>query len=494
LLNRQSLATLLPSLLSLTACQADTTPTDPVDRGAEEIPDEPLNPGDPIDYLARSPTSTFWETTDVLVVGDAVYTCTGVNGLVVHDATDPSEIVPTVEVDIDDLNSQYPRCTHLSQDGDRVFVVSHRDEVEPDPVMALLDVSSPLDPVILDSVQIEDDEVVLDEAVIFQDTAFVAGVSDGIWVMPLGGGDIGARTQLEVDDDLGPVTRMGRVQDDLLAGTSDGRVHRLGTDGVERWSVDLGGAVQALIEGSDGIIVVALGSQGLVRLDPESGAELDRIDTHGTAVRLDTMGNGDLLVANWRDIRVYDFSRDHPLKAVDAVYEAGDLPRHLAAGARGDLIFSGEWQGVHALRYHPDLGGPELTTSEQLVRVAADGEAQTAVVVLTNEGTKTLEISGVTPPEGWSTGTETVSLESGESTELTMTHPGSTEAEHDDLVFETNDPDETETVIEVRLGSSKIFLGDEAPNFSYTGLNTDEVHQLSDQRGKVVMLSYFATF
>ena len=48
--------------------------------------------------------------------------------------------------------------------------------------------------------------------------------------------------------------------------------------------------------------------------------------------------------------------------------------------------------------------------------------------------------------------------------------------------------------VSLLTGSADLTVGDEATDFSYVGLNTGQVHTLSEQRGKVVVLSYFATF
>ena len=62
------------------------------------------------------------------------------------------------------------------------------------------------------------------------------------------------------------------------------------------------------------------------------------------------------------------------------------------------------------------------------------------------------------------------------------------------LVVRSNDPDEPRAEVTLRVGSNRLFVGDEAPDFQLTGINTGEPHRLVDQRGSVVVLSYFATF
>ena len=60
-------------------------------------------------------------------------------------------------------------------------------------------------------------------------------------------------------------------------------------------------------------------------------------------------------------------------------------------------------------------------------------------------------------------------------------------------IFTVDDQNPWAEAVAVK-GDEFVFVGDEAPDFSYLGLNTGETHTLSDQFGKVVLLSYFGVF
>jgi hypothetical protein len=77
---------------------------------------------------------------------------------------------------------------------------------------------------------------------------------------------------------------------------------------------------------------------------------------------------------------------------------------------------------------------------------------------------------------------------------VTLSHGGSSGVSQKQATFHTNDPDEPRAQVELRIGSNRTFIGDPAPDFTYTSLNGGETVTLSNQRGSVVVLSYFATF
>jgi hypothetical protein len=472
---------LLPLLLLLTACPTD----DPVD------PDDPVGTppplGDALVYGARSAnTSTFFESTDVEVWGDTAYVCTGVQSLSLHDISDMDAPAAAGRVTFSGSHGSYPRCSHVNGTADRAFVVSHQDEVQRTPWIAILDVSSPASPVLLDEFSTE---TTLEEPVFLDGTLYVAAHNDGIAAF-----DVSADTlpDPEITSGFGNVNRVGTLGGSLVAGTLTGDVLYFDGDLNVTTEVDLGAPITALLE-VDGNLLVALGATGLVLLSP-SGAELDRVDTHGIALRLDTLGDGNVLVTNWHDLRVYSATDSLTLLAVDAVYQADDRPRHLAAGSDGLRVVSGEWAGVHTLHYLPGVGGPEISVSDLLIKIPADGQPHDVDITLLNEGNWPLEITDFDFEEGWSTDDINVVLDPGESYVAVLHHEGSDINLAESLFIESTDIDEPRIEVDLRVGSPAVTVGDPAPTFTYTGLNTGEVHDLESQEGKVVVLSYFGVF
>ena len=89
---------------------------------------------------------------------------------------------------------------------------------------------------------------------------------------------------------------------------------------------------------------------------------------------------------------------------------------------------------------------------------------------------------------------KTLALEPGASAEVVFETAGSTSVSLGDARFLSNDPDEKRARLPLRVGANAVFEGDPALDFSYTALNLGTTHTLSEQRGKVVLLAYWATF
>ena len=449
----------------------------------------PTETRDPLVHQSRSNTATFFETTDAVALPGAVWTCTGVAGMVTHDASDPERLRDAGSVSFPGSDSRYPRCSHLDAQGDRVAVVAHRDEVQPRAWVALVDASDPLQPRVLAS---RESDLLLEEPALDGDRVLVAAHEDGIAVYDATG-DV-----LSFEQTVGGLGNVGRVavfNGGVLAGTLDNRLWVLSPDLTPRLEIPLDAAVQGIQDLGDGRAAVALGGAGLVIVDLDSGDVTARVDTRGTALRLDCLDEDTLLVANWTDVRVYDVSGDAPaLLAVDAVFEAGEQPRHLAAAGRDRTVYAGEWTGVHALRLDRSIEAPEFTPDVLSIKVPDDGAAHEATIAVTNEGRAPLTLQKLDPPRGWTAGADFASLSPGATGSLTVSFEGGEASGADWFNVCTDDPDEAPARISVSAGSDALTVGDAALDFSYIGVNTGEAHSLSAERGNVVVLSYFATF
>lgn len=476
---------LAPLLLLLAACPSAEPPVDD-----PPIPGDPPPLGDVLLYGDRSAnTSTFFEPTDVEIWGETAYVCTGVRSLNLHDITSIAAPEQFRVLTFQGSHGSYPRCSHVNGTEDRAVVVSHQDEVQRTPWIALLDVSDPPNPTVLAEYSAD---TPFEEPVLVGDSLYVAAHDAGIAHFDVSGDSLAAPS---VTGGFGNVARINTFGASLAAGTLGGEVFfaTLGSL-AESVRVDLGSPVQALLEVAENRLLVALGADGLALLD-ETGAVLDRVDTRGIALRLDTVEDGDVLVTNWSDLRIYRVAGDElTLVGVDAVFQADARPRHLAAGARGNKIATGEWDGVHTLAYLPGVGGPEITPSDLLIKIPADGAPHTVEIDFLNEGNHPLELTDFDFEDGWTVDDINVVLEPGETYTAELTHAGSDINLAESLFVESTDLDEPRIEIDLRVGSPAVSVGDEAPTFTYTGVNTGEVHDLEAQRGRVVLLSYFGVF
>ncbi len=459
-----------------------TQTTDP------ETPIGPVGSDDALAHLGRSQSPSFFEPTDLVVVGDYVYVCTGVRGLSVHDAHDPTGMREIASITVSS-KAQYERCSHIARRGDRVVAVAPLDDIQPVPTMALLDVSTPGKPTVLARYETD---ISLDQAAIVGDRVFVAAHEAGVVTYSIASDDFVPGPTL---DQLGNVLRVAPVGDGIAAGTADGQLIVLDADLNQQQTVDVGTGIQAILDIGADRALVALGSKGLSIVDLTTGMATKPVATRGTALRLSKMADDRVAVANWRDIRVYKVSGDVPeLLAVDAVFQADTSPRHLGAAASDDLIFAGEWTGIHALRFRSGKTAAEFTPSVRRVAMPDDGAAFTTQIDLHNEGNASLTVDDTATPTGWSATPTTFAIAPGARQSITLTHPGSNTPTSGLLRFTTNDPDEPTASLELRVGSDRVFVGDPAPDFSYDSANTGDTVTLSALKGKVVVLSYFGYF
>jgi len=446
--------------------------------------------GDALNHLGRSNTSTFWETTDVDARDDAVYTCTGVQSLVVHDASEPSGMGIAKTITFPDSDVFFPRCTHIDIDGARMVVSSHADEIQTGPFISLLDISEPLSPTKIVSKGFEN--TLIEEVVVVGERVYVAATTDGLLAYDVGANKFETAGSRE---GLGTVTRVESVGERVVAGTTGGQVHVLDAGLDLEVTINLGGAVQAMLDLGGGRMAVALGGQGLAIVDVDSGVVLGQTDTRGQALRLARMPSGRVLLANWTDMRVYDVNGDVPeLLAVDAVFQSEDKPRTFGVAFSGENAYAGTWTGLHALRWTDGETSPEMTPSTLEVGVAADGLPADVPFRIDNEGPLDLVVSKVKMPEGWSAEPDAFTVPPGKAQQMVLHHGGSESVRLQEMTIQSDDVDEPRADIALRVGSDSVFIGDEAIDFTYDSLNMPGTWTLSDYRGQVVLLSYFATF
>lgn len=445
--------------------------------------------GDALTFLSSSLESRFFETTDAIAGDGVIYTCSGIRSLGVHDASDPERLDYEGKTTFADHQGMFPRCSHLDLQDDRLLVTARQDELQTTAFAALLDVSDPLDPQILDTHATSGS---FEEGALVGDRALVTAHNGGLQAFTTGGGTLEPEAEI---DGLGNAVRVAATAaGGALVGTQEGAVWRLDDGLVTTHTADLDASVQALLELQDGRVVAALGSAGLAVLDPEL-VPIAELDTGGTALRLDLLGNGDLLVVNWSDVRVYDVHGEVPeLVAVESVFASNDQPRILAGAAQDDLVYAGAWEGVYAYRYLPGLTGPELSTGAVSVKVPGDGHPHDAELILANEGPEELLLTEVRPPRRWSVLDAPDSIEPWGLASLWLRYEGATRKRTSELEICSNDDDERPGHVALQGGSSRIGVGERFPDFDYRGLNDGERHALGDLCGQVVLLAYFATF
>src|SRR5919204_5108408 len=96
----------------------------------------------PLVLLQRATGSRFVEIQEVRAREDGrLFYCTGVQGLLVADASDPTQIRPIAQLRPSLASPRFPRCQHVAFEGDVVYVSSRGDELQPKPFVTAFDIS-----------------------------------------------------------------------------------------------------------------------------------------------------------------------------------------------------------------------------------------------------------------------------------------------------------------------------------------------------------------
>ncbi len=461
--------------------------------GTDDDNSGPPGPGDRVIHLARAPGPSFIEFTEVRWTGDQVLACSPLLGLLHYDARDASDPSGETPVPVPGFHEDYPRCQRISVQGDRALVAAKADQVQTSPVVALLDISDPGAPRVVDALTLSDQ---IDGIAWFGGRPVVAAHEAGVLRLSADGGELKTGDRAR---DLGNVRAVARVGGLLAAGTLDGTVHFLDTDLKSVDSVGVDGGVQALAALPDGRVAVAMGSAGIALVAPPVDGDAARVtgttQTRGTAVRLGVLGDGSLAVANWQDVRVFDTSGDAPvLAAVEDMTVSQDRPRTLALDAFDDRIVVGEWSGLHFFHHDPSRIAAEIHTDERRVQLAGPSSGRTARIEVDNEGQLPLTVGTIDAPVNWNVRGGDVTLQPGESATVEVEYVGEAPMDRHTLEIPSDDPDEPTTRVELAFGSTGLAPGERAPDLVALGINTGETHDLLDSQGRVVVVSYFGTF
>ncbi|MEM6293095.1 MAG: DUF1573 domain-containing protein, partial [Myxococcota bacterium] len=305
---------------------------------------------------------------------------------------------------------------------------------------------------------------------------------------------------------------------------------------ADAWDVEVRKGHAFVANGTGGLLVVDItdpkapkqvatlalpGSAGDVSLDPKSAiaylatknglAVVDisdpaaptlraHVETPGTALMVRPSAPGTVVVADWAEVRAYDVRKpDAPvLRASKRIPTDGDFSRVLALDAAPDgSVYAGEWQGLHTLSLSAEMDAPDVDveggSTIRLGRLGT-GNAATHTVWLGNRGTRPLSIHGVKTSGPVSVEQPCLEIAPGDSAALALSvTPDGRGPIAASVVLASNDPDEATVALEITANASGLDVGDPAPPLNAIGLDgtTWDSERL---RGKVVVLSYFATF
>ena len=157
--------------------------------------------------------------------------------------------------------------------------------------------------------------------------------------------------------------------------------------------------------------------------------------------------------------------------------------------AHGGRTVAADWFGTTVVDRVEGLAGPELVVPETAWSDRDD--PPTATVRIANLGAIPLEVE----PRLGTVSLDALLLEPGESESVVVTgEPGQVLSTTLELL--TNDPDEPQVAVEVRTGEQSVGLPHEElelQGYVYPDTNLTP-YRLSEQRGRVVFLAYFALY
>jgi hypothetical protein len=256
-----------------------------------------------------------------------------------------------------------------------------------------------------------------------------------------------------------------------------------------------GAATDVAVAGS--LAAVALGSAGVALhdvADPASSELLAAYDTPGLAMTLDLAGDR-LFVADWDQVEVIDVS----VPSAPAPAGRENTPvRAMGLAARDGRVFVADWSRLRIYDHGPTTRGDiELPTWFDF-GWAPLGAVVDTVLTVGNTGGGTLTVTDIavfadafelTPPVAFT-------VPPGESRDVPVRYRN--DALGEDLTFmrvESDDTDEGEVTFPVsgEPDPDALGVGDPAPPFTLEDLGGVE-HSLTQYRGRVVVLAFFANW
>ena len=456
----------------------------------------------PLVPLQRAAGSRFVEIQEVRVRADGrLFYCTGVQGLLVADASDPRQIRSLAHLRPSHASERFPRCQHVAFEGDVVYVTSRGDELQPRPFATAFDVSrSP--PAEIASFAAKPGRS-FEGIAASAGKVYVAMHSAGVLVLertPAGLVERGTATGLVDARGVEVVGARAYVADgagglaviDVADPDRPRLVSRAPLPGSAA-SVAVRGWFAYVAAGSAGLAVADISDPARPRLAASAAAP-------GNALQVSLFENFAFL-ADWNDARVYDVSRPaRPrLIAVERVPTDSPFSRVLGIAARGRTVFLGEWTGMYSYELHPERKAPHLTVKQRSVEFGRVRPPQTDSVDLEvkNEGSAPLIVSSieVRGSPAFAAEPRNLRLQPGqEATVQIAFKPRSEGLAQGALVLRTDDPSVADAFEVPLLGNAAgLSVGQRAPEL-IVDLPDGRRWKLSEHAGQTVLLAYFATF
>jgi peroxiredoxin len=407
-------------------------------------------------------------------------------------------------------DTRAPGCVHLAWDGDIVYT-THRGNIRNPAFLTAWDITNRETPVQLPVVQ--EPGVSYEGVDVAKGNIFVGLHEKGLGVYRRGDGNKISR----IGSAQGFSNAWGIAARGNTVFVADGVGGLATVDAADPSKprilgrVDTGGQARGVVVDGN-IAYVASGSAGLVVVDVSNLSKpqvIGQAEMPGTAIRVDYSA-GKVYVAAWNDARVYDVAKPREPRLIGAARVTRNLDRVeegrpeatsriLGIAARGDDVFVGNWHVLHSFRLHADQRAPNLRLPEMASLVdfgpVEMGNSKTIPFSLMNQGTAPLKLSNVrTSSEAFSVKVPQTVIPAGGSLDLALTYrPSKSGGETGFLLIDSDDPETPSRKAFVAGNRPGLGVGSTLPETK--GVLLDGTAWSSTQaKGKVLLLTYFATF
>lgn len=259
-------------------------------------------------------------------------------------------------------------------------------------------------------------------------------------------------------------------------------------------TVEAGASVQDLAFSEDGSTLYAAAGGAGVQVwslsDPDLPVLTETIDLAYSVISVDTAGEL-LWAVDQQDIVAIDISVPAS-PTVLSTRQTGQWSMHVAAD--GDRAWVADWGWLRGYSASGEPAGDLNPAADRLLLSSSGG---TRTLSLRNTGGAPVELTGLTLSDDRLTATVSDdTIPAGDAVTLSIDYDTTEGSGNLDatVCIAATDPDEPIQELQLVDGApDDVGIGSPAPDFTLTTLDGDTV-RLSDQRGRPVVLAYFATW
>jgi hypothetical protein len=227
--------------------------------------------------------------------------------------------------------------------------------------------------------------------------------------------------------------------------------------------------------------------------DPTSPALAASYNTSGNASHL---GVSDSLVAvaDWDDVEILNYRSGHSMELVGRKKTGG---RVMGVEIEGEIVYVAEWSKLQVYRFGQVAGADmDLDIVDINFPRTEIGESFDTTITVSSVGTEPLRIDSITVGlDDFTTDLNTpAEVPAGTDLPVTITYaPTVDPAGQQRMRLYSNDTDDLVFPIDLLGDNPDLHVGDPAPDFTLPILD-DGSFTLSDHRGSVVVLTFFASW